>query len=95
MLAAGKVNKCCSLLSIRCCQSLKKLLRQEHKDKHLLGRVKLQFRVKDYVPSMEGLTEGYSTSQFNAKYGSIYDPRYKAVVAEIEKRVKSLGGYAK
>ena len=64
-------------------------------DKHLLGRVKQQFRIKDYVPSMEGLTEGYSTSQFNAKYGSIYDPRYKAVVAEIDKRVKSLGGYAK
>ncbi|MFO0936864.1 MAG: hypothetical protein U0798_10160 [Gemmataceae bacterium] len=65
------------------------------RDKHLIARVKTQFRVKDYVPSMEGLEEGFTAKQFNEKFGSISDPRYKAMVSEIDKRVKSLGGYVK
>lgn len=65
------------------------------KDKHLLSRVRLQFRVKDYVPTIEGLTENLSSTAFTSQFGSIYDPRYKAAVAEIQKRVQSLGGYAK
>jgi hypothetical protein len=36
-VSGWRVIKCCSLLSTRCCQSLKKLLLQEHRDKHLPG----------------------------------------------------------
>jgi hypothetical protein len=65
------------------------------KDKHLLGRVKQGFRVADYVPKIDGLTEGHRESDFKARYGTANDPRFKAAVAGIEKRVKELGGYAK
>jgi hypothetical protein len=65
------------------------------KDKHLLGRVKQNFRVADYVPKIDGLSEGLRESDFKARYGTAGDPRFKAAVAEIETRVKGLGGYAK
>lgn len=65
------------------------------KDKHLLGRVKQGFRVADYVPRIDGLSEGHRETEFKARYGTASDPRFKAAVAEIEKRVKELGGYAK
>jgi hypothetical protein len=54
-----------------------------------------QFAVKDFVPHAADLREGIPAEQFERDYGGLDDPRYKAEVAGIRKRIENLAGYKK
>ncbi len=51
------------------------------------------FAVNDFLPDAVGLREGLSAEQFARDYGNIDDPRCKAEVAGIRKRIEKLPGY--
>ena len=57
-----------------------------------LDRVKKQFGVKSFIPPVKDMDEGLSAETFKTRFGSVSDARFKAAVAEIEKRVKAMDG---
>jgi hypothetical protein len=61
----------------------------------LLSHVRREFAIKTFLPSIEGLSEGLSAEAFQNRYGSVSDARFKAAVAEIEKRVQAMTGLGK
>lgn len=58
----------------------------------LLAHVRREFAIKPFLPTLEGLAEGLSAEAFQNRYGSVSDARFKAAVAEIEKRIKAMDG---
>jgi uncharacterized protein YfiM (DUF2279 family) len=57
-----------------------------------LEKVADGFRVKDYVPDPDDLSDGLTTAEFKKQYGSFDDDRYKEEVARIRKRIAALPG---
>lgn len=54
-----------------------------------------RFKIPDFLPDPEGLTEGYQMDAFLAKFGSASDPRFQAELNGIRERVRSAPGYAR
>lgn len=48
------------------------------------------FEANEHVPAVDGLREGITSKQFAADYGTADDPRFRAAVAEVRKRVADL-----
>jgi hypothetical protein len=48
------------------------------------------FRVVDHLPSVSGLEDGLTQSQFSKRYGSTTDPRFRDVHDEILRRIETL-----
>jgi hypothetical protein len=51
------------------------------------------FKIESFMPAIDGLAEGLSNDDFNSQYGSTTDPRFLAVVEEIDKRISALPPY--
>lgn len=47
----------------------------------------------DVLPSLDGLPSGMTEAGFKARFGSVDDPRYRAMIAEIERRIDALPLY--
>jgi hypothetical protein len=58
-----------------------------------LGIVARSFDVKSFMPPLDDLPEGLSAAQFKSQFGSPSDPRFRAVVKEIDKRIDALPPY--
>jgi hypothetical protein len=58
-----------------------------------LARVAKAFRVPDYAPSPRGLTEGLTRRQFERRYGSVTDKRFRTAVEALRRRVRTLPAY--
>ncbi len=58
----------------------------------VLETVARSFAVADYLPEPTGLPEDLSREQFRRDFGSFDDPRFKAEVAEVRKRIRALPG---
>jgi hypothetical protein len=58
-----------------------------------LSIVAQSFDVKSFMPSFEGLPEGLSAAQFKSQLGSPSDPRFRAIIDEIDKRINALPPY--
>lgn len=52
------------------------------------------FRVNDFVPPLEGLAEGLPLEEVIEKYGGKNDPRFEAVLDEIDQRIDRLPPYS-
>lgn len=53
----------------------------------LQQRLTVALKTADLMPEIDGLREGLSTEEFQAEYGGPGDPRYRAVVDEIDRRL--------
>ena len=60
-----------------------------------LAKLKDKFEVAAWVPAFDGLREGLPEAKFKADFGGTDDKRFKAVVADIRKRVAALPAYWK
>jgi hypothetical protein len=60
----------------------------------LLESLKAGFRVADYVPQIDGLSDGLSAEKFRDAYGGLEDEKFRAAYDEVRKRVLGLGAYA-
>jgi hypothetical protein len=60
-----------------------------------LAKLKDKFEVAAWVPAFDGLREGLPEAKFKADFGGTDDKRFKAVVADIRKRVAALPAYRK
>jgi hypothetical protein len=58
-----------------------------------LAVVGKSFDVKAFMPSVDGLSEGLSSAQIKSQFGSASDPRFRAVLDEIDKRITALPPY--
>ncbi len=58
-----------------------------------LADVERRFRIGDYAISPRGLPEGLNAEQFEKRYGSLQDDRFKRLQADIRKRIDGLPGY--
>jgi hypothetical protein len=58
-----------------------------------LGVVAQSFDIKSFLPSLDGLPEGLSAAQFKSQFGLPSDPRFRAIVKEIDKRIDALPPY--
>ncbi|MEM6798091.1 MAG: M12 family metallo-peptidase [Planctomycetota bacterium] len=58
-----------------------------------LARFKEEFRLSLYVPDLDGLPEGLTSSEVIEKYGGVGDERFDKVLAEIDKRIDGLLPY--
>ncbi|MEN1680667.1 MAG: matrixin family metalloprotease [Planctomycetota bacterium] len=52
------------------------------------------FRLMVYMPGIQGLPEGLTAAQFLKQYGGTDDPRFTAMVDEIDKRIDNAPAYA-
>jgi hypothetical protein len=55
-----------------------------------LTDVEKRFVVKDFAVSPRGLIEGLTKAQFEEKYGSVSDPRFRKELADLKTQVRSL-----
>lgn len=46
-----------------------------------------------FFPIFTDLPEGMATAQFRKRYGDVNSPKYKKVISEIDRRIKSIGLY--
>lgn len=53
------------------------------------------FKIGDYLPPTEGLTEGLSNAQFAARYGSVTDRRFFDERRKLREKISALPGYKK
>ena len=53
------------------------------------------FTTADFLPKPDGLKEGLTQEQFERTYGSLSDPRFRAEVDGIRKRIGELPPYRK
>ena len=60
-----------------------------------LGTIAKEFRVEEFVPSVEGLPEGISAKRLTQDYGKTDDPRFAAKLDEIRRRIEALPAYRK
>jgi hypothetical protein len=58
-----------------------------------LARVEKAFSVADLVVSPKGLVEGLTRAEFEKRYGSLSDPRFREALEALKARVKALPGY--
>jgi hypothetical protein len=58
-----------------------------------LSVIAQSFDAETFMPPVDGLPEGLSAAQFKAQFGSPSDPRFEAVVDEIDKRILALPPY--
>jgi hypothetical protein len=63
-------------------------------DPAALAKLADGFPVADHWPSIEGLPEALTTSEFVTQFGSPSDERFQKLKAEIEDRIKNLRGFA-
>jgi hypothetical protein len=49
---------------------------------------------RDVLPRLDDLPSGMSEADFRARFGSVDDPRYRALIAEIERRIAALPLYS-
>jgi hypothetical protein len=63
------------------------------RDPRLLGRLRDGFTVDRYVPPITGLREGLTAEKVQEEFGYADDPRFKAAVDDVRKRVKELEAY--
>jgi hypothetical protein len=42
------------------------------------------------MPAVEGLPSGLSAAQFEARFGQVESPAYRAMLAEVERRVAAV-----
>jgi hypothetical protein len=52
-----------------------------------------KFTAGDYVPSIEGLRNGFSAEKFAELYRDSNDDRFAVVLEDIRKRVKAMPAY--
>ena len=53
-----------------------------------------QFEINHFVPSLEGFPEGMSNEEVVDRYGGKGDPRFEAVLNQIDERIDALPPYA-
>lgn len=58
-----------------------------------LGRFRDGVNLPDYMPSIKGLREGLPAAKFKELYGDLDDPRFKAELAMVKKRVADMPKY--
>lgn len=61
----------------------------------LLRGLQDRFQVEDFIPPVTGLREGLSARRFRADYGGMDDPRFKAAMDEVRRRVEEVPAYKK
>jgi hypothetical protein len=52
------------------------------------------FRIDNYLPPVDGLAEGLSLDKVIKTYGGQGDPRFKAQIKEIDRRIEALPAYS-
>lgn len=57
-----------------------------------LAKLGQEFRLGDFVPSIQGLPEGLSAAKFQQEYGTAEDERFKKQLDEIRGRIEKLPG---
>jgi hypothetical protein len=62
------------------------------KNPDALAALEKRFDPADFVPAPRGLTEGLSSAEFEKRYGSVSDKRFRTALAELKKRVKEMPG---
>ncbi|QDS99889.1 hypothetical protein [Adhaeretor mobilis] len=55
-----------------------------------LDEIARSFTVKEFLPAIDDLAEGLDNQDFLENYGGVSDPRFKAELARIERRVTAL-----
>lgn len=65
------------------------------RDGRLLGRLRDSFTVERYMPAITGLREGLTAEKVQEEFGYADDPRFRAAVEDVRKRVKELEAYKK
>jgi hypothetical protein len=58
-----------------------------------LARLEKGFAVADYAPSPKGLVEGLQRAEFERRYGSVGDKRFRAELEALRKQVRALPGH--
>ena len=58
-----------------------------------LADVEKNFRIGDYAIAPRGLPEGLTAEQFEKRYGSFKDERFRRLQGDIRKRIEGLPGY--
>ncbi len=58
-----------------------------------LAQLEKGFVVRDYAPSPRGLVEGLTSADFERRYGSLTDKRFRAALEALRKQVRALPGH--
>jgi hypothetical protein len=58
-----------------------------------LGDIEKSFKVTDFVVPPKGLIEDLTKDQFENRYGSLRDPRFRKELDALRKKVRALPGY--
>jgi hypothetical protein len=57
-----------------------------------LDKLATGFSVNDHVPDATGISDGLTVAEFRKEFGWFGDPRYRAEVARLRKRIAELPG---
>ncbi len=62
-------------------------------DANLIGKTRVGFLAREFVPNLDGFVNGLSASKFAERYGSASDERFAAVLDDVRARVRKLEAY--
>lgn len=67
--------------------------RAAFQDPYLLHDANKSFTATEYLPPMKGLRDGLSAEKFEELYGDTSDARFRALLADVRKRLKEMKAY--